>query len=170
MPKPPSSLTRRRFNSWAFAWLGQEAHRQWAEREQDRREKERKRRTAEDFHVDSMMVLFTVLFLLSQFANCLFSRVRCPVQCHKNTDGQVLGHRQGLPCRKLYMGTRLLGDSDDTWSAAWAGNRKRPPEIEVKQSLSSDALSMSVPLFCRERYDIGDLNSLPIKSLSSTSK
>lgn len=74
MPKPPSSLTRRRFNSWAFAWLGQEAHRQWAQREQDRLEKERKRQTAKDFHVDSMMVIFTVVFLLSQFANCPFFR------------------------------------------------------------------------------------------------
>lgn len=72
MPEPPSSLTLRRFSNFAIAWGAQEEHERRAEREQDQLEKEHKRRAAEEIRLESTMVFRTLIFPLSQYADCLF--------------------------------------------------------------------------------------------------
>lgn len=93
IPQPTtSSLTRRRFNDFAAAWIEREEYRQWTEREQERRERARERRAAEDIHIDDMMVILAFVFPPSQFANCVFSSVTCPAQCLKKRNIQILCH------------------------------------------------------------------------------
>lgn len=89
MPQPPISLTLRRFSSFAAAWRQQEEYHQRAERAQHQFENERKRREADDFYVSTMMVILAVIFTLSQFADFLFSRMRCPAQCLEKMTGRV---------------------------------------------------------------------------------
>lgn len=89
MPQAPTSLTLRRFSSFAAPWCQQEEYHQRAERAQRQFENERKRREADDFYVSTMMVILAVIFTLSQFACFLYSRMRCPAQCLKKMTGRV---------------------------------------------------------------------------------